>query len=346
MAAQIGREGFQAALPDVSSTVNLDGLDQPVEVFRDRYGIPHIRAATTHDAFFAQGFVHGQDRLWQMEFDRRRAEGRWAECAGAAALDQDRFLRRARIVESAKADYAAFNTETKAMCDAYTAGVNAFIATTKTLPVEYTLLDLRPRQWEPWISGAIFKVRHILMGLWGQKLWRARILKANGPEAVAAIGVRGRDAGVVIVPPGQEYQSALADLAELMPGVAALSETPEFGGSNNWAVHGSRTASGKPLVAGDPHRFLDVPNVYYQCHLACPEFDVIGYNFGGVPGFPHFAHNAHVAWCITHASADYQDLYVERFRAAGDSFEYEFQGEWHAADCAIETIEVRGGAPV
>jgi len=346
MASQVDREAFEAALPDVTSTMSLPGLEYPVEIIRDHFGIPHIRAESTHDAFFAQGFVHAQDRLWQLEFDRRRAEGRWAECAGAAALDQDRFMRRLRLVDTAKADYDAFDAETKAMCDAYTAGVNAFINTTDRLPIEYTLLELQPRQWEPWISGAIFKVRHVLMGLWGQKLWRARILRAHGPDAVAQIGVRGGDEGIVIVPPGEAYQAAMADLDELIPGVAALSETPEFGGSNNWAVHGSRTYSGKPLVAGDPHRFLDVPSVYYQCHIACPDWDVVGYNFAGIPGFPHFAHNAHVAWCITHASADYQDLYVERFRPAGDGFEYEFQGEWHKADYRTETIEVRGGEPV
>ncbi len=346
MATEIGSDTFQAALPDVTSTLTLPGLEQPVEIIRDQHGIPHIKASSVHDAFFAQGFVHGQDRLWQLEFDRRRAEGRWAECAGASAIDQDRFMRRIRVIESAKADYDAFDAETRAMCDAYTAGVNAFINSTTTLPVEYSLLDLQPRQWEPWISGAIFKVRHVLMGLWGQKLWRARILKEHGPEGVAKIGVRGADDGIVIVPPGEEYQAAMVNLDELMAGVAALSETPEFGGSNNWAVHGSRTKSGKPLVAGDPHRFLDVPSVYYQCHIACPEWDVVGYNFAGIPGFPHFAHNEHVAWCITHASADYQDLYVERFRPAGNGYEYEFQGEWHVAECSTETIEVRDGAPV
>src|SRR5688572_30592608 len=134
MATQIGRKAFEAALPDVTSTLAIPGLEQPVEIIRDHYGIPHIRAASVHDAFFAQGFVHGQDRLWQLEFDRRRAEGRWAECAGASAIDQDRFMRRARLVDSAKADYEVFNDETKAMCDAYTAGVNAFINSTKTLP--------------------------------------------------------------------------------------------------------------------------------------------------------------------------------------------------------------------
>lgn len=147
MANEVDLGVFEAALPDVTSTLTLPGLEHPVEITRDRHGIPHIKAETLHDAFFAQGFVHGQDRLWQLEFDRRRAEGRWAECGGAAGITQDTFMRRARIVDSAKADYAAFDAETKAMTDAYTAGVNAFITSTKTLPVEFGLLDLQPRPW-------------------------------------------------------------------------------------------------------------------------------------------------------------------------------------------------------
>jgi penicillin amidase len=344
MATTIGWQQFQAAVPRLDGELRVAGLEGTVEVYRDRLGIPHIRAGSLHDAFFAQGFVHGQDRLWQMEYDRRRAAGRFAECGGPAALETDRFMRRLRLVEGARADYDASNAETRAMLDAYASGVNAF-ATTGPLPVEFQLLGMTPERWEPWHCGAVFKVRHVLMGLWSTKLWRARLVAALGPELAARVGARGNEDGVLIVPPGVEYQSFVADLDELQPGLEALAETPELGGSNNWAVHGTRTASGKPLVAGDPHRFLDVPNVYYQCHLACPEFDVAGFNFGGVPGFPHFAHNARVAWCITHASADYQDLYLERFRPADSGYEYEYQGQWRPATTTRETIAVRDSTP-
>ncbi|HUG15728.1 MAG TPA: penicillin acylase family protein [Thermomicrobiales bacterium] len=345
MTATAGTEQFTASLPDVTSTFSVVGLDGPIDIYRDQYGIPHVRATRSHDAFFGQGFAHAQDRLWQMEFDRRRAAGTLAECAGRAALDMDILMRRLQLSESARADYDAFDDASKAMFAAYTAGVNAFIDTTNALPVEFDLLGIDPQRWEPWHSGAIFKVRHVLMGLWSTKLWRARILNALGPEWVAKIGVRGNESGLLIVPPGTEYSSAVANMVELLPGVEALGETPDFGGSNNWAVHGSRTASGKPLVAGDPHRFIDVPNVYYQCHVACDEFDAIGFNFAGVPGFPHFAHTAHVAWCITHASADYQDLFVERFDP-NDPSKYEFKGEWLKARRSKETIGVRGAEPV
>jgi penicillin amidase len=152
---------------------------------------------------------------------------------------------------------------------------------------------------------------------------------------------------MLIVPPGVEYRGpALDGLKELTAGEAALAHLPEWeNGSNNWAVAGARTASGKPLVAGDPHRPLDTPNVYYQNHLACPEFDAIGLSFPGCPGFPHFGHNQAVAWCVTHTAADYQDLYIERFDRA-DPSRYEFRGEWRQAETSRETIRVSGAAAV
>ncbi|MFQ5872939.1 MAG: penicillin acylase family protein, partial [Dehalococcoidia bacterium] len=151
---------------------------------------------------------------------------------------------------------------------------------------------------------------------------------------------------LLIVPPGATYTGpSPSGLEELTKGAAFISPFAETeAGSNNWVLAGSRTASGKPLIAGDPHRPLDTPNVYYQNHLSCPEFDVVGLSFPGVPGFPHFGHNARVAWCVTHAMADYQDLYIERFKE-GDPGLYEFRGEWRQADVYQETIKVRDGKP-
>jgi penicillin amidase len=336
-----------AALPDVTSTLSLPGLEAPVDIWRDPHGIPHTRAETRHDAFFAQGLVHAQDRLWQMEYDRRRAYGRWAEIAGAAALPQDVQMRRFELLASARADYHAVNGETRAMLDAYAAGVNAFLRATATLPVEFTLAGLPPAPWEPWDSCAVFKVRHILMGTWPMKAWRARLLRVLGPEATARLypGTPGNP--MLIVPPGSVYAGAPLDgLRELAEAYGTVASLPEWdGGSNNWALAGARTASGKPLVAGDPHRPLDVPNVYYQEHLACREFDAIGLGFPGVPGLPHFGHNRHVAWCVTHTAADYQDLYIERFDPQ-DPDRYDFEGRWLAAARRRETIGVRGAASV
>lgn len=342
---RLTRADLEAALPDVRSPVRVPGLGGPVEILRDPQGIPHVRAGSVADAFFGQGFAHAQDRLWQMEYDRRRASGRWAELAGPAAVAQDVQMRRFRLVASARADYEALNAETRAMLDAYAAGVNAFIATTSRLPVEYRLVDARPEPWEPWHSLAVFKVRHVLMGVWQMKAWRGRLVQHLGAERAAALCPGTQAHPAVIVPPGADYRGPAAEALDALPLVeAAVAGVADWdGGSNNWAVAGWRAASSKPLVAGDPHRALDVPNVYYQNHVACPEFDAIGYSFPGLPGFPHFGHNRWVAWCVTHTHADYQDLFVERFDGQG---RYEFRGEWRPAEWVRERIEVRGGTPV
>jgi penicillin amidase len=343
--AALTPEQLTRALPELGGTVRLTGLAARVEVWRDPDGLPHIQAASVGDAFLAQGFVHAQDRLWHLEYDRRRAYGRWAEYAGPAALPEDRQMRRFRLLASARADYAALNAETRAMLDAYAAGINAFLRTARGLPVEFQLLGARPEPWEPWDSLAVFKVRHVLMGTWQTKAWRARLLRHLGPARTAYLCPGTQPNPMLIVPPGVDYRGPAWDgLKELAEGEAALAHLPEWeSGSNNWAVAGTRTASGKPLLAGDPHRPIDVPNVYYQNHLACPEFDAVGLSFPGVPGFPHFGHNAAVAWCVTHTAADYQDLYVERFDPA-DPRRYEFRGQWREADVARETIRARGAA--
>ncbi|MGA7672184.1 MAG: penicillin acylase family protein [Nitrolancea sp.] len=342
----ITRDDLARSLPDVASSLTLDGLDGPVDVYRDELGIPHMRASTQHDAFFIQGFVHAQDRLWQMDYDRRRAYGRWAEFAGSAGVEQDILMRRLRLGETARADYEEFDAETRAMLEAYAAGVNAFIDTTKSLPAEYDLVGGRPERWNPWDPCASFKVRHVLMGVWHRKLWRVHQLKTIGEDLLLKLRAGSDDPDPLIVPPGVDYQQMPDGMRDSQLHAEAVSGIREWlDGSNNWAVHGSRTASGKPLVAGDPHRAIDVPNVYYQNHLACPEFDVIGMSFCGVPGFPHFGHNQWVAWCITHAGADYQDLYIERFDKS-DPSRYMFKGEWRQAERRTERIVVRGASPV
>jgi penicillin amidase len=336
---------LEAAVPKLDGTVRVVGLGARAEVWRDAQGIPHVRAASVRDVFFAQGFVHAQDRLWQMDYDRRRAYGRWAEYAGPSAVAQDTQMRRFRLEASARADYEAAGAETRAMLEAYTGGVNAFIDTTAHQPVEYALVGGRPEPWRPWDASAVYKVRHVLMGVWQTKAWRGRLVRQVGARRAAELCPGTPPSPMLIVPPGVEYKGPPADgLDALAAGEAALAGVADWdGGSNNWAVAGSRTASGKPLVAGDPHRPLDVPNVYYQNHLACPEFDAIGLSFAGVPGLPHFGHNAFVAWCVTHTGADYQDLFIERFDERGRC---QSVGEWREPQRSRETVHVRGGEPV
>ena len=343
----INHEDLKQALPKIDGTIPLAGLDASVEVYRDTYGIPHVRASSERDAFYAQGFVTAQDRLWHMEYDRRRGAGRWAEAVGVSALEQDKLMRRFRLEASARADYQAVEDHTRMMLDAYAAGVNAFIDSTESLPVEYRIAGLQPEPWQPWDGLVVYKVRHIFMGVFESKLWRARMVSELGPERAAKLFPGYQPGQLLILPPGEVYSGPLEDgLEELSRGAAALNYLNENdSGSNSWSISGERTASGKPLLAGDSHRGLDTPNVYYQNHLACPEFDVTGLSFPGLPGFPHFGHNDWVAWCVTHTAADYQDLYIERFKDDDPKY-YLFQEQWRRAEVHHETIKVKGSEDV
>ena len=178
----INHQDLKQALPKVDGAVQVNGLEGPVEVYRDNLGIPHIRASGERDAFFAQGFVTAQDRFWHMEYDRMRGAGRWAEVVGVPALEQDKLMRRFRLEASARADYQAVEDHTRMMLDAYAAGVNAFVDSTSSLPVEYRITGLQPEPWQPWDGLLVYKVRHIFMGVFESKLWRARMVSKLGPE--------------------------------------------------------------------------------------------------------------------------------------------------------------------
>ena len=335
------------AIPPLDGVVTLPGLRAEAQVRRDNWGIPHIRAANERDAWFAQGFVTAQDRLWAMEYDRRRAVGRWAEAAGQSAVGPDMQMRRHRLADAARADYAAAGPRGKEMLDAYAAGVNAFIDSDAPLPVEYGITGITPEPWEPWHSLAIYKVRHIFMGVFETKAWRARLAMEQGPERAAALFPSYPPGQPIIIPTGADYDGPVdIGLQQMLDYAAALNLIGETdSGSNSWVISGERTATGKPILAGDSHRGLDTPSVYYQNHVACDAFDVIGTSFAGMPGFPHFGHNRRVAWCVTHTGADYQDLYIERFNDADASL-YQRQEDWYNADVRDEVIKVRDGADV
>ena len=336
----ISAQDLQAALPDLESTQCCEGLEKTVTIHRDPWGIPHIQAESEADLFFAQGFVTAQDRLWHMDLDRHQALGRWSEWAGSAGLARDRLLRAAGMGRTAKLDYEASSPQARAMLDAYAAGVNAFLATTTALPVEYQLLGQRPEPWASWHCLAVYKMRNSLLGTFESKLWRTRLAQVVGPENLAQL-IKGYPEGhLLTVPPGTEYQG------EPLDALAALSRRETDPGSNAWSIAGAYTDSGLPLVAGDSHRALDTPSVYYQVHLACPGFAVSGYSVPGVPGTLHFCHNEYVAWGMTYGSADTQDLFVERFRETADGLEYEFSGAWRPVEILREEIHVRGASPV
>ena len=344
---RITAEALGAALPDITSDITVNGLMAPVSITRDGHGIPHVSASNSADAFFGQGFATAQDRLWHMDYDRMKAYGRWAELAGPPGLESDLLMRRLQIHASVVRDYHELGDAATEMLDSYAAGVNAFTRSTGSLPVEYALVDAEPEPWTPWDCLAVYMMRHVMMGGFEGKLWRAHLVNTLGADRAAELYRAYQPGHLLLVSPGVEFAGEYADGAdifrELSDTVATLTEADA--GSNSWALTPERTTTGAPLMAGDPHRGLDVPNVYYQNHVTCPEFDVIGLSFPGCPGFPHFGHNARVAWCVTHAMSDYQDLYVERFNPENPT-EYEFKGEWLPAQVVPETIKVRGESDV
>ena len=347
MGTAITQSDLRSALPDVESALQLEGLEGQVTIFRDAWGIPHIRARSEADLFFAQGFATAQDRLWHMDFDRHQALGRWSEFAGSSGVERDRLLRASGMGRTAKLDYEASGLEARAMVDGYAAGVNAFVDTTESLPIEYALLDQSPERWQSWHCLAVYKIRNTLLGTFEPKLLRTQLIQRIGTEGLARI-IRGYPAGhLITVPPGTEYAGlpldGLAELSRAADEANWLGETDA--GSNAWSISGERTASGLPLIAGDSHRALDTPSVYYQVHLSCPGMDVMGSSLPGMPGMLHFGHNEHVGWGMTYGAADTQDLFVERFRNGARGREYEFEGAWRAVEEVLdETIQVRGAA--
>ncbi|MEO8280318.1 MAG: penicillin acylase family protein, partial [Ideonella sp.] len=323
-------------------------LEQAVTLHRDQWGIPHILARSDHDAFFAQGYVHAQDRLWQMDSSRLRMAGRWAESAGPSAVAGDALARRLGGESTSQRDYAALGEPARQMVQAYSDGVNAFLAEGRELPIEYQLLGTRPEAWEPWHCIATMRWRGFLMGSLWFKLWRAAALRVVDPELVATLRYDDGGEDLLCIPPGAEAQRWIATLQDLAPAIEALAELGALdatgGGSNNWAVAPTRSASGRPLLAGDPHRAFEMPGMYVQNHVAGASFDAIGFAIPGVPGFAHFAHNAHVAWCVTHAFADIHDLFVEQFEA--DGTRHRTPDGWQDCQRRSETLQVRGAEPV
>jgi penicillin G amidase len=322
-------------------------VERPVRLYRDEWGIPHVRAQSVHDVFVGQGYAHAMDRLWQMDASRKQMEGRWAEWVGPAALPADRLARRLRAGAASIRDYQALGPDARAMVDAYTAGVNAYL-TTHPAPPEYELVDSAPEPWEGWHCIAAMRHRGYLMGSLWFKLWRAAALGAVSAEDLVKLRYDDGGADRLCIPPGADGHRWIASLADLREPIGALSllaaSADIDGGSNNWALAPARTTTGRPLLAGDPHRAFELPGMYAQMHLGCDQFDVIGLSIPGVPAFPHFAHNDRVAWCVTHAFADIHDLYVEQFDRAEPS-RYRHQDDWLRAATTVEDIKVRGGAP-
>ena len=303
---------LRQSLPQLEGQFRIDGLAEPVEIVRDRYAVPHIYAQSWNDAHFALGFVHAQDRLWQMEMNRRIASGRLAEFLGDSALDADKLFRTLGIRQSAHASLRHFNDETRGTLASYAAGVNAFQKQRRSpLPPEFLIFGIEPEPWEAVDSVAWSKMMAWdLGGNWRTELLRLRLSQRLTPLQISEFLPPYPGDAAVVLPDLSKIYAELADsaqkLAEVIPGA---DETVV--GSNNWVVAGHRSETRKPILANDPHLGLTTPAIWYFAHLSVRGENVIGATLPGTP-IVVLGRNDRIAWGFTNTGPDVQDLFIER----------------------------------
>ncbi|MGM0839147.1 MAG: penicillin acylase family protein [Bacillota bacterium] len=327
------------SLPVTTGSISLKGLSEDVEVIRDKDGVPHILAQNEKDLYMAQGYVQAQDRLFQMDLSRRQASGRLSEVVGEKAVDRDKFFRTFGLRRAAEVSFAAYPDEAKQLLEWYAGGVNAFMqeATDEgKLPIEFTLLGYKPEKWTPIDSLTIGKYMAFdLGGHWQGQAFRYWALE-NLPK----------DKAYDLFPSyPEDAPTILSDIGEVQVDMkqsfAGAVIPPEFNGSNNWVVSGEKTASGKPLLADDPHLSLGTPSIWYQMHLESPQVNVSGVIFAGIPGII-LGHNEQIAWGVTNTGPDVQDLYVEK-RNEEDPSLFLYDENWERATIIEEPIKVKDG---
>ncbi len=333
----------------------LKGLNQPAELIVDRWGIPHIYAASARDAFFLQGYNAARDRLWQIDLWRKRGLGRLSASLGPAYVAQDRAARLFLYRGDMAAEWAAYDPGGREAVEAFAAGVNAYVAEVRAgkrpLPVEFGLTDSRPEDWAP---EDILRIRsHALVSNVTSEVARARVVCAGGVEA-DALRRKLEPAHRLVVPKGlnpcdvpegvlDDYVRATdpVSFSPLAPkALAQVIEERHAEGSNNWTIAGSRTATGRPILANDPHRPVGAPSLRYIAHLEAPGLSIIGAGEPALPGVS-FGHNGATAFGITIFYIDQEDLYVYETRGSS----YRYKGGWEPMTTIRETIPVKGEAP-
>lgn len=348
------------ALPQVDGTISVPGLAAQVRVIRDAHGVPHIIAANAEDLFFAQGYVTAQDRLWQMDFSRRLADGTTAAVMGAALLDHDKEQRIVGLHQVAERSWQALSARDRSHFEAYARGVNAYIESHRgNLPIEFRVLRYSP---EPW-TGLDSLLCGVLMSqglnytLYQTKLIREKFTAKLGPELAADLypNASWRDH-----PPGMDRQVATPDRSALAhpessPPITTFvfgqgstmprsPDSRQVAGSNNWVISGAHTATGKPLLSNDMHLELHIPNTWYEAHLEIrPQgneatFDVVGFTLPGLP-YVLVGHNQRIAWGFTNLVPDVEDVFIENVKPDG---QYETPQGWKTMETRRELIHVKG----
>lgn len=357
------------SFPQVDGTLEVDGLVSEVEVLRDDLGVPHIYASNQHDLFFAQGFIHAQDRFYQMDFWRHIGAGRLSEMFGASQVETDVFLRSLGWEDLAEEEWASLESPSRDILQSYADGVNAYLdaRSGSGISLEYAILTLQNAEYEiePWAPVHTLTWAKVmswdLSGNMSAEISRAVLGKMLTPEQVEQLYPPHPENRPVVVE-GQ-FRAGASDVVARVPddAVGALSSAGaaaerlwaltgggfEGIGSNNWVVSGQLTESGMPLLANDTHLANQMPSIWYENGLHCTEgstdcpYQLVGFSFAGTPGVV-IGHNQHHAWGVTTEAADTQDLFIERVNPA-DPGQYEVEGTWVDFEVREETIEVAGG---
>ena len=331
-------------LPQTEGRLSLDGLVEEVEIIRDRWGVPHIRAANDVDAWFAAGFCQGQDRSFQLETLQRLGRGTLAALVGAEALPVDRLCRRIGFYEAARRRLKCQEESFLEPVEAFARGVNCGrVAGGAKKAHEFTLLRAEPTEFTSLDTSAILSLLSFLLAAnWDQELARLRIADLDGMEALLALDpLVASEAQSSTVSPSESIGPALERLEEDLD-IFSNYASPG-GASNNWVLSGSRTASGRPILANDPHLPPSLPAPWYLLHIRTPEWSVAGASLVGTPGVSA-GHNGHGAWGVTAGLIDNTDLFIEELGPDGVSVRS--AGGFEPCEIREEIIEVKGGKAI
>jgi penicillin G amidase len=340
---------FRRPLPKTRGSLRVRGLEADVEIARDRLGVPRITARSVADLCFAQGFAVCQERGWQLDLYRRVASGYLSELAGEATLLADKMTRTFGLRRVAEQELGGLPARAREMLEAYAEGVNAAYDAAPAPAIEHQLLRIEPGRWSAVDSLALGKV--LALGFstnMETELFRAELVSLVGPEKAARLEPQYPGGSPIVTAPGTAWSGDAAVVAEQIAevrGAMGFSPLGPPAGSNNWVVSGERSATGMPLMAGDPHISTSIPNVWYSVELSAPGVELRG---GAMPGFPGvvIGQGRDVAWSFTNVMADVQDLFVEQVRTNHDGMglAYLFEDDWRPLTIHLEEIHVRGRA--
>jgi penicillin G amidase len=338
----------RAVLAQTSGAIKLKGLQRPVNVLRDEWGIAHIFAGTQDDLFFAQGFVAAQDRLWQMDLWRRVGEGKLAEILGPDAIERDRFARLIRYRGDMRREYESYAPDAQQIIEAFVRGVNAFIELNRDrLPIEFQLTGIAPEPWTPEVCLTRM-AGYVMTRNASTEVLRAQLAHEFGKEFVDE-WLATDPPRKIEIPAGLSLEGIeakiLASASDAGRPVSFNRQSPSIkppDGSNNWVIDGALSATGKPILANDPHRAIALPSLRYLVHLVGPGWNVIG---AGEPALPGVAagHNERVGFGFTIVGIDQQDIYVEETNPSNPN-EYRYRGKWEKMNVERELIKVKGEA--